>query len=283
VIAQPELQTLRRIASKANPRVKDWAALSDKAERRRQGLTLAEGRRLVEEGFKRSGSALFPPKAFLVSDRGAERPEAGVLLARARELGLECINLSEPCCQKITRQIAPDGLALVCGIPEADGDLPTGTCMSGIWLVADGVQDPGNAGALARTALAAGAAGCLFLDGADPTSPKFLRGSMGAAFTLPCPSWTSADFARRRSNLPLRIAIATADPTARDYRNYPCEPPLGIIMGGEKGVSDALAALADDRIHIPLSGGVESLNLAVAAGILLFTGRSSVNKARTAM
>jgi TrmH family RNA methyltransferase len=272
VLEQSDLLAIRRIASKANPKIKAWASLADKPARRALGLTLAEGRRLVADALARGRDSRFEPRAFLVSDAGAAHAEAGGLFEMARGLGIECFSLSDPCYEKISRLGAPEGIALVCGLPARE-DL-VALAAEGIWLVADGVQDPGNAGALARTALAAGAAGCLFLDGVDPTSPKFLRGSMGAAFALACPAIAAGEFVRLRPSLPLRLVAAVSGNGAVDYRLLDRRPPLGIVVGGEKGISDNILDLADERIHIPLQGGVESLNLAVAAGVLLFSGET---------
>lgn len=265
----------RRLASRINPRIKDWSGLGDRAERDRLGLTLAEGARLVAEGLEAPADGGFRPMALLVSDAGAERDEADGLFARAGELGLERFSLTDDCYAKLSGLKNADGLALVmtCALSEADAPLfPPQADSGGMWLAAAGVQDPGNAGALARTALAAGFSGCLFLDGADPRSPKFLRGSMGAAFRLPCRSLTLDAFvaAWKRDAGDAVLAVASARPDAVDYREFAYRPPLLLVVGGERGVPPALEALARTTLGIPMRGGVESLNLAVAAGIIMF-------------
>jgi TrmH family RNA methyltransferase len=138
-------------------------------------------------------------------------------------------------------------------------------------LVLDAVQDPGNVGTMLRTALALGATGTVALKGtADLNNPKVLRGSMGAAFRLPAVV-TDADaliaWVRARG-VELVVAAVDGEPIGRVRRGG---TPLALVVGNEgAGVSPALGAAASRRIAIPLAATVESLNVAVAAGILLY-------------
>lgn len=271
MIPREELLRVKRIASKANPRVKDWASLADRKARERLGLTLAEGAKLVEEGLRERESGRLRPATLLVSDSGSERREAGGLFATAGEAGVERVSLSDECFAKISGLKNAEGLALALTYSPEEPDLATFFDSPDVrWLIAAGVQDPGNAGALARTALAAGCSGCLFLDGADPASPKFLRGSMGAAFRLPCLAGGAEAFAEAWPSAGGRLIVASTGAAAKDFRNVDYKPPLALLVGGERGIPAALAGLADDTAHIPLHGRVESLNLAVAAGVILF-------------
>lgn len=271
MISREELRRVRRLASRANPRIKDWSGLGDRKERDRLGLTLAEGAKLAAEGLEVGGDGVFRPASLLISDSGAERPEAGGLFALAGERGVERLSLSDDCYAKVSGLKNADGLALVMAFDPGPADpLPLLSRPGAKWLAAAGVQDPGNAGALARTALAAGADGCLFIGGADPRSPKFLRGGMGAAFRLPCLSISEDAFAAALAAAPTRLLLAAVDGEAADYREISYSPPMILLVGGERGVPESLARLTTGKIHIPLQGGVESLNLAVAAGVILF-------------
>lgn len=269
---------MKRLASKANPRVKDWSGLGDRDNRDRLRLSLAEGARLAAEGLEAPAGGWLRPAALLVSDSGAERPDAGRLFARAGELGVERYSLTDDCFAKVSGLKGADGLALLVALEgsDAEPDLPAILSAPGArWLAAAGVQDPGNAGALARTALAAGFDGCLFVDGVDPASPRFLRGSMGAAFRLPCLSVPGAAFAAGCRAGAARVILADANGGATDFRGVDYGPPVVLLVGGERGVPEALAGVADEAVRIPLHGGVESLNLAVAAGIILFEAERS--------
>ncbi len=271
-----QLLLAKRIASKINPRVKDWASLSEKKNRQTLGLTLAEGARLAADGLDAGaagGAGGLRPVALLLSDAGAERPEADALFAQAGALGLERYSLSDECFAKISTLKNAEGVALVLSFAEAPPDVPAfWRGENARWLIAAGVQDPGNAGALSRTALAAGCDGCVFVGGTDPLSPKFLRGAMGAAFRLPCVAMEEEDFLRSwpaAAASGARLLFADAAGGA-DFRSADYGGGWGLVVGGEAGIPASFAAIPHETLHIPLHGGVESLNLAVAAGIVLF-------------
>jgi TrmH family RNA methyltransferase len=157
-------------------------------------------------------------------------------------------------------------------LPLAGGDVA---------LVIDGVQDPGNVGTLIRTAHALGAAGTIVLRGtADIVSPKALRAAMGATFRHPVVSLDDAAFiawARKRGVM-LWAAAADGTPlhralseTARGKEGGRGDTPIAVIVGNEgAGIRPQLNAVSTKRVAIPLAQGAESLNVAVAAGILLY-------------
>jgi len=136
-------------------------------------------------------------------------------------------------------------------------------------VVLDGVQDPGNVGAIARTALALGAKGIIALRGtAELTNPKVLRGSMGAVFRLPAVSAGDEDFLAWAAES--GAAIWVTDSAGERPGGQRLTSPVALVLGNEgAGIRPALEAVASRRLAIPLQGGVESLNVAVAAGILL--------------
>ena len=267
------LRGARRLASRANPRIREWASLHDRCAREKSGLTLADGARLAAEAFAAPKGGRFRPLALLISDSGATRPEAGRLFSLAGEAGIDRYSLSDDCQARISGLKNSDGLVLVLAVEPEPPDFASLLALPGArWLVAAGVQDPGNAGALVLTALAAGFSGCLFLEGVDPLSPKFIRGGMGASFRLPCLSRSIPAFLAAWEAIRSRVNLvqASADPAGGDYRRESYRPPLLVLLGGERGLPPELARLPARTIHIPLAGGVESLNLAVAAGIVLF-------------
>jgi TrmH family RNA methyltransferase len=139
-------------------------------------------------------------------------------------------------------------------------------------LVLDAVQDPGNVGMMLRTALGLGAAGVVALKGtAELINPKVLRGSMGAAFRLPAVSADAGALLAwvAERGVELWVAAADGEPVS-GRRGRARRPPLALVLGNEgAGVSATIAAAAGRRVAIPLAPGVESLNVAVAAGILL--------------
>ncbi len=150
-------------------------------------------------------------------------------------------------------------------------------------LVIDGVQDPGNVGTLIRTAHGLGAAGSIVLRGtADPTSPKALRAAMGATFRHPVVAFDDAAFIAwaRQHRVTLWAAAADGVPlhralppggAGRGEGGKMEEGPIAVIVGNEgAGIRPQLNAVSAKRVAIPLAQGAESLNVAVAAGILLY-------------
>jgi RNA methyltransferase, TrmH family len=135
----------------------------------------------------------------------------------------------------------------------------------------DRVRDPGNLGTVLRTADAAGAGGVLLIgESCDPFSVEAVRASMGSIFSMPVFAGNEAEFLAFAAGWP--GAILGASPAAgRDYRATKLGSPGLIVVGNEqKGLSEAVARACTAMVRIPLAGGVESLNLAVATGILLF-------------
>jgi TrmH family RNA methyltransferase len=143
-----------------------------------------------------------------------------------------------------------------------------------VYLVLDGVQDPGNVGTLLRTAHALGAAGTMALRGtADVLNPKALRAAMGATFRHPVISLDDARFIAwaRQHGVTLWATAADGTPLSRALEPAGRRGPVAVIVGNEgAGIRPALNAVSAQRIAIPLAQGAESLNVAVAAGILLF-------------
>jgi TrmH family RNA methyltransferase len=155
----------------------------------------------------------------------------------------------------------------------ADLTLPAGAVV----LVIDGVQDPGNVGTLIRTAHALGAAGTVVLRGtADPMSPKALRAAMGATFRHPVVAFDDTAFITwaRQQDITLWATAADGVALPRALTARPGSDRTGVIaviVGNEgAGIRPQLNAVSAQRVAIPLAQGAESLNVAVAAGILLY-------------
>ena len=255
------------INSRANPRVQALAALRLRKHRQAQSLTLAEGLHLVAGAFAASA----PVAALIISRRAADLPPVPALEDRARSLGVDILHLSDSCYDKISQLESPEGIAVT--IRTATIPLESLLTGSARLLVAAGVQDPGNAGALVRTAEAASASGCIFLGGLDLSHPRFLRGAQTSTFRLPCVAALVSPFLDALNRTPIRLIVAEPR-QATDYLAADYSPPLAIVVGGEgQGIPAPLIAAAHARVSIPMSHPVESLNLAVAAGILLYQAR----------
>jgi TrmH family RNA methyltransferase len=235
--------------------------------RERRGLALAEGIRLVEEAVA-AGVAI---RGAAVSSALEGTPRGSALKSALTAAGVRLVEVDPAELEALSDTEQPQGIVAAVE-PRAWALDDIATPPGSVMLVLDAVQDPGNVGTMLRTALALGATGVVALPGtAELANPKVLRGSMGAAFRLPA-AW--ADPAALLAWIEARgveLVVAAADgaPVSRQSRRG--RPPLALVVGNEgAGVGPILASAARRRVAIPLAPGVESLNVAVAAGILLY-------------
>ncbi len=252
------------IASRSNAGYK--RLLDARRHGRADGLLLLEGRRLIEEALQ-AGLELVEVAA------SAELASAGTgvaLLARLSQAGARVRLLSDALLRTLSELETPPGL-LALARPPAFGAAPD-VDAARLLLVAVGVQNPGNLGGLLRTAEAAGATGAWLTRGcADPLGWKSLRGAMGSAFRLPQRRGVAvaglADELRRAG---LRSVAADAR-ASRRHDEVDLRGPVAILLGSEgQGLPPALLEAVELRVRIPLRPPVESLNVGVAAGVLLF-------------
>lgn len=247
------------LRSRANPKVRRWHALvRDGRLRRAEHRALIEGPHLLAACL----DAGTRPESLLVSESGRARPEVAQLLRRA---GLDPVILPDALFRWIADAATPTGVAAEIRIPEAAVEVARASHA----LFLDGVQDAGNVGALLRCAAAFGVDAAVLGRGcADPWSPKVLRAAMGAHFALRIGETSDlvAALAHFRGTLVCAVAAGGVAPQALDLAGN-----VGWILGAEgRGVSDAVAARADVRTAIPLARGMESLNVAAAAAVLLY-------------
>jgi TrmH family RNA methyltransferase len=237
--------------------------------RERRGLALAEGVRLVEEAVE----AGIRMRGVLVSPALEGTTRGRALKAVLAERGVAVEQVSEPELEKLADTEHPQGVLAV--IEPRSWRIDDIRLVNGaVVVVLDGVQDPGNVGTILRTAHGLGAAGVVTLPGtAELGNSKVIRGSMGALFRLPSVSSSAEEFLgwARRNGVELWTTAADGEPVNRIGAQGPDLPAVGLVVGNEgAGVSPALVSAARRRVAIPLAPGVESLNVAVAAGILLY-------------
>jgi RNA methyltransferase, TrmH family len=233
------------ITSLDNPRVKEVVRLRRSRERRRSGLFVAEGPREVERARGvglRIVATYFAPE--LVEWPDGEPVSTAVL-------------------RKMAYRADPEGVLAVVEAPQRE--LPR---RGSLYLVAVGIEKPGNLGAMARAADAAGADALLVAGAeADPWSPNAIRASTGATFTLPIVETTLAEV----RTLDARLVAAAVGAEAR-YTEADLAVPTALAVGSEDaGLPAAWRAAADIEVSIPVRGRtVDSLNAATAAAILLY-------------
>ena len=236
--------------------------------RERRGLALAEGIRLVEEAV----AAGIPLRGVAVSPGLESTTRGKALKATLASRGAQIEELTDAELEAIADTEQPQGIIAVIEPRRwtlEDIRMNPGATI----LVLDGVQDPGNVGTMLRTALGLGAAGLVALKGtADLTNSKVIRGAMGASFRLPAVVAAPDEFVAwaRLQRAQIWVAEARGE-TADHLARWGDRPAIALVVGNEgAGVSPTLDGAADRRIAIPLARGVESLNVAVAAGILLY-------------
>jgi TrmH family RNA methyltransferase len=258
----PARDTLR---SRANPLYRRLRALKERAGERE--LCLIEGPRLVLEALA-AGLTVVEAAA---SPRAEATPPGPAALAELRQHGVPVRRMAAELVASLSEAETSQGLLALARRPsfreeEVFRRTPP------LLLVAEGVQNPGNLGGLLRTAEAAGASGAVLSAGcADPLSWKALRGAMGSAFRLPHvrggPIEEVLDGLDARG-IPV---LATSADGERRYDEADLRGPVALVVGGEGGgLSAPVRARAAARLRIPLEEPVESLNVGVAAALVLF-------------
>lgn len=260
---------MKAISSDANPHFRDWMRLAARPHAVREaGRTLAEGLHLATAAL----DAGTTPEAVLVR-RGADPQVLRELLGRLARMRAPAFELSPALFDRLAPVERGVGLMLV--IPVTQATLPERLDADVVYL--DGVQDPGNAGALLRVAAAAG----IRLVCTSPTTtalwaPKVLRGSQGAHFSLRLCERVAPDALRRMAPV---TWVATSTPPAQSLWTVALpRSAVGWMFGSEgQGLSPQAEALCTLKVSIPTSDSVESLNVVTAAAICLFERKRRVD------
>lgn len=246
---------MKFIQSAKNPQIKQWKKLLTRKERDKTGLFLAEGYHLVEEGLK------------------ADRIQH-IIIAEDQELPRN-LDYGPTPITVVTKEImkelsdteTPQGIIAVCW-QERTGQ---GEINGSAFLLLDAVQDPGNLGTLIRTADAAGIDAVIAGPGTvDIYNPKVIRSAQGSHFHIPVirdelNKWIEK---LQKDKIPV---YGTALENGADFREIAPSRSFALLVGNEgRGVSKELLELTDKNLYIPIYGKSESLNVAVAAGILMY-------------
>jgi len=259
------------ITSVANDKVRYARSLQRRRQRGRESRFLVEGVRLLEEAL-RAGCT---PALLFYSPERAETERASEVLASALAAGVPCYQVSEAVLGALADTVTPQPVIGVVPLPKlVSPERPS------LLLVIDRLRDPGNLGTILRTAAAAGVDDVLLAPGTvEPYNPKVVRAGMGAHFRVPLRvglSWPQ--IAERLTGLPLWIADARGEVA---YDQVDWRAPAALLVGGEpEGSSEAAGDLAVGRLRIPMQGETESLNAAVAAGVILFEAARQRRTAR---
>ncbi len=256
---------MRRIASRQNPIVTRYRQAA-----RGGSVLLLDGAHLISEAL----AAAIRVTEAAITEEAAGHSEVHRLVELLLTAGADVASVTAPVMAALSPVRTSSGIVALAEIPERSSRVFGDRHVEPLVVVAVGVQDPGNVGALVRVAEAAGATGVIVANGsASPYGWKALRGSMGSALRLPV---AVADFAAvlpeiRRNHCRM---VAAAPRGGRPLFDADLAGPLAILIGSEgAGLSWDVLDQADVRVSIPMQAPVESLNTAVSAALLAYEAR----------
>ena len=260
-----ERRPMEPITSLTNPRVKAAVRLRERREREATGLTIVDGAREI---LRALDAGVRVETAFLAEDL-LRTPDAHAVADRLRHRATT-IPVSPAVLAKVAFGERSDGIVAIVEIPNralADLTLPDDPLV----VVVEGVEKPGNLGAVLRTADGAGAAVVIVADPmTDPFNPNAIRASLGTIFALPVVAATTADTIAWLDTRRIRPVATIVDATM-SWSEADLTGPLAIVLGSEAdGLSAAWQGAGVTAVSIPMHGIADSLNVSTAAAIVLF-------------
>lgn len=261
-----------KIRSRSNPEIRERAKLRQKKYRDREGVYLIEGTKLLDEALK---SSVELQDVYAVDAWLEEQAE----LAEKIEQMLDITPVTPEVLKLLSTMVSPEGVVAVASLPDAGtgASLPESlidTAKSGTsYVILEDVQDPGNLGTIIRTADAAGYDLVVLTEKcADAYGEKALRASMGSVFHLPVLRVGRLDaFLENLRKASFEIVGSSLQGEQLDFCQVHPSEKTALILGNEsRGMSSMAAGYCTRLVKIPIYGQAESLNVAVAAGILLY-------------
>jgi RNA methyltransferase, TrmH family len=260
------------ITSAANPLVKRVRSLADRRHRRQQDAFVVEGAQPVGRAFEAGWEI-----EVLIVAPDLLTGTAAAIAATMQARGIRVAQVSAELFGRMSDREGPSGIAaIVRGRLTLPGDLPIRP--DSVYVALHETGNPGNLGTIIRTADATGAAGVILIgDTADPFAPSAVKASMGSLFAVPVTRMPDAGVFFGWAGAADVQVLATSGRADSEHWATRYRPPLAILFGSEgAGLPAGILAQADQRIRIPMTGTPESLNLAVAAGIMLYEVRRQV-------
>lgn len=243
------------ITSLQNPSIKIIRSLTDKKARREHGLFVVEGHAMLERAYALG----WTPEQLVATKPQTIWDDVRTLIVSDKVMGeLSAQNNPHEVLATFRQRLQPH---------------PT---QEGLWLALEEIRDPGNLGTIIRTADAAGASGIILVgDCVDPYAPECVRASTGSIFAMPIvrmPQQNFVDFLKSWPGESVGTAMAARASYRRDY-----ETPTMLVLGSEsRGLSKQVAAACETLVSIPMRDGVESLNVATAAALMLYAAQPVV-------
>jgi TrmH family RNA methyltransferase len=255
------------ITAVSNPRIKSIKALSQKKNRDQEGTFLVEGMKLVRDAHENGWEI----DTLIYAATTNDNTQVADLAAKLRVAGSDILEVNEKVLSSITRRDNPQMVVGVMRQRWMDAPKKISDPKS-VWIALDRVRDPGNLGTIIRTADSAGAQGIILVgETTDPFSLEATRASMGSIFNVPLVRMNIEQFLKWRISWD-GMVVGTHLEGATDFRSIDySQSPVLLVMGNEQqGLPDDLAATCDKLALIPMHGAADSLNLAIATGVMLF-------------
>jgi TrmH family RNA methyltransferase len=255
------------VTSHSNPKVKQARALRQRKQRDASGLFLVEGLFHIGEALAAHAAidAIFYAPDLIESDFARQ------LIDRAGAAGITCYETTAEVLASLAEKENPQGVIAVVQQQRVQlADLTPQNFPWGVAIVSP--QDPGNVGTILRTIDAVGASGLMLLDSSvDPYHPTAVRASLGSIFWYPIVSTSFSEWSHWTQQQGYHI-YGTSAKGSVDYKEVIAyERPLFVLLGSERaGLSPAQAAICQQLVRLPMRGHASSLNLAVAAGVVLY-------------
>jgi TrmH family RNA methyltransferase len=242
--------------------------IHSREERARSGVFYIEGMRFVAAAAD-AGAQI---ETLLVAPDLLTHPFGLRLVRRLSDRGISCQRISAGLYRDLSRVEEPQGIAAV--VRQAWQPIESASASAGIcWIALDTIRSTGNLGSILRTAEAVGAAGVIFVgNDIDPYDPAVVRATMGSPlFRLRLVRTTLAGLIAWKRGAGLRL-IGSSPHSAHDYLTVDyAASPVALWLGGERqGLSGGIQSLCDSVVRIPMVGRSDSLNVSVAAGVLLY-------------
>jgi len=251
---------MKEIMSTKNPLIKEWKKLHKKKERQQQQRYIIEGFHLVEEAVQAKQKI----EALVFNQRG-QKEWGPWLQKQPAEL---LVFVSDDVLHQLSELPTAQGILAIVAMPQVS-ELPS---THGGWLLLDNVQDPGNVGTMIRTADAAGLAGVILGEGtADIYNTKVLRSMQGSNYHLPIIRYPLVEVMKIFAENKVPVFGTALDDRALPFTQQVSVKSYGLLLGNEgSGVAAELLEKTTANLYIPMKGQAESLNVAIAAGILMY-------------
>jgi len=258
---------IEHITSPSNPKIKAINSLFIRKFRKETGLFVAEGLRSIIEGLD-CGTV---PQQLVFSEDADITPELQWAIDSTSSTGGLCLKVGQAVLEKLSRKENPQ---TVLGVFKqkwgAIQDIrpPSSRC----WVALEEVRDPGNLGTIIRTVDGVGADGVILIGSCcDPFSVESIRATMGSIFSVPITPCTKDQFLNLIPIWPGAVIATALNDRTVDFREVHYKHPLILVMGNEQaGISAEIQNAVHQTVKLPMNGRADSLNLAIATGIMLY-------------